>query len=111
MLILLLMCMVLTSLPTRGAWIEISCLCLLSRACASLPTRGAWIEMSGSFESNIMPDRRSPHGERGLKFFVFEGAHLLRPSRSPHGERGLKCYAVHDNKDVLIVAPHTGSVD
>ncbi len=33
--------------------------------------------------------RRSPHGERGLKFF-FANAIFNALSRSPHGERGLK---------------------
>ena len=33
---------------------------------------------------------RSPHGERGLKFFVFFIVCHLVISRSPHGERGLK---------------------
>ena len=34
-----------TSLPTRGAWIEIAPCCWLSASRWSLPTRGAWIEM------------------------------------------------------------------
>ena len=35
------------------------------------------------------PARRSPHGERGLKFFM--GVRVLSYNRrSPHGERGLK---------------------
>ena len=32
---------------------------------------------------------RSPHGERGLKFWLFLILRTL-PGRSPHGERGLK---------------------
>ena len=35
--------------------------------------------------------RRSPHGERGLKFSQGYRVELI-PGRSPHGERGLKCY-------------------
>ena len=33
------------SLPTRGAWIEISAGTRGSDSCRSLPTRGAWIEI------------------------------------------------------------------
>ena len=35
------------------------------------------------------PVGRSPHGERGLKCWVFSQAEAER-GRSPHGERGLK---------------------
>ena len=34
----------------------------------SLPTRGAWIEISVVICWMDTPMRRSPHGERGLKF-------------------------------------------
>ncbi len=56
------------SLPTRGAWIEI--LWYLSNAppVPSLPTRGAWIEIFSSGNLSSTLTRRSPHGERGLKF-------------------------------------------
>ena len=39
--------------------------------------------------SGKVDDRRSPHGERGLKFQRLGG---IKPDRgrSPHGERGLK---------------------
>ena len=33
------------SLPTRGAWIEISGMQLCAPTSTSLPTRGAWIEI------------------------------------------------------------------
>ena len=33
------------SLPTRGAWIEISLVWTVAVLLESLPTRGAWIEM------------------------------------------------------------------
>ena len=78
--------------------------------------------------------RRSPHGERGLKYFVpgfierditcrsphgERGLKLSRPisnpspvySRSPHGERGLKCLSGIPKPLNKLVAPHTGSVD
>ena len=78
----------------------------------SLPARGAWIEMLHISSNPLICSRRSPHGERGLKFASMccvatsksslpaRGAwieityvsdqydDLMR--RSPHGERGLK---------------------
>ena len=55
----------------------------------SLPSRGAWIEMTRPPLEPPPRCRRSPHGERGLKF-----PHLRQEiedeCRSPHGERGLK---------------------
>ena len=76
------------SLPSRGAWIEISRVRSRSLTASSLPSRGAWIEISNparklSWASRVAPltgsvdrnldeaellqqrDRRSPHGERG----------------------------------------------
>ena len=99
------------SLPTRGAWIEISRaaterrralrrsprgergLKCLHRRCIrvrveSLPTRGAWIEITVTDWLNA-EKCRSPRGERGLKFVAV----MVRPAdggRSPRGERGLK---------------------
>ena len=40
--------------------------------------------------------RRSPYGERGLKYAVGV-RHGRRPGRSPYGERGLK-YELYDGK-------------
>ena len=55
----------------------------------SLPSRGAWIEIRHWDKSSVCRYRRSPHGERGLKYQhpakVCQG-----DGRSPHGERGLK---------------------
>ena len=36
----------------------------------SLPSRGAWIEIFVRFNNGILHIRRSPHGERGLKFII-----------------------------------------
>ena len=56
--------------------------------------------------------RRSPHGERGLKFFLRSWANPDRPRRSPHGERGLKsALALSHAFERGRVAPLTGSVD
>ena len=55
------------SLPVRGAWIEMQ---MMTDTCwmdASLPVRGAWIEIR-SQHGLLGQYRRSPCGERGLKF-------------------------------------------
>ena len=54
----------------------------------SLPSRGAWIEISIGAIRLVILGRRSPHGERGLKCPLRRNW-VLHPSRSPHGERGL----------------------
>ena len=54
--------------------------------------------------------RRSPHGERGLKY-----GHGVKPrglsGRSPHGERGLKLIRRIDNVVGKVVALLMESVD
>ena len=77
----------LLSLPSRGAWIEIEYNTGKSLWAASLPSRGAWIEItlaeaiayieavaplagsvdrnSGQAKSELVPESRSPRGERG----------------------------------------------
>ena len=47
-----------------------------------------------------MVERRSPHGERGLKL-DWRGVYSQRGGRSPHGERGLKSgHAEQRGRDV-----------
>ena len=78
----------LKSLPSRGAWIEIStspgptrapCVAPLTGSvdrnqfrdkveeymALSLPSRGAWIEILLGFAGTVSQVGRSPHGERG----------------------------------------------
>ena len=76
------------SLPSRGAWIEISRNRPNGPGTRSLPSRGAWIEII-----------RDP---KDVKRFV---------GRSPHGERGLKCFVASHDRLSAVVAPLTGSVD
>ena len=81
----------------------------------------------------ICDERRSPHGERGLKYPIYRKMTIERGGRSPHGERGLKSPSLgalnHSQMSlptrgawiempprfqpslVAAVAPHTGSVD
>ena len=77
------------SLPARGAWIEIYYLILAwVKFILSLPARGAWIEIISTTLTPSAIWRRSPHGERGLKFV-----------------------AVTYHQIPAHVAPRTGSVD
>ena len=77
-----------TSLPVRGAWIEILRYTTLSCTTSSLPVRGAWIEMELPFSATFSMLRRSPCGERGLKWV---GQHI--------------------GQALVRVAPRAGSVD
>ena len=77
-----------SSLPVRGAWIEMQRLPASFRRASSLPVRGAWIEIGTSA--------------------IYR---CSRPGRSPCGERGLKWEICNDLHAVLSVAPRAGSVD
>ena len=56
-----------TSLPVRGAWIEMETAHASTRTVLSLPVRGAWIEINMRQIESEFDTRRSPCGERGLK--------------------------------------------
>ncbi len=56
---------------------------------SSLPVRGAWIEIPSAGKPGLRYRGRSPCGERGLKSFL-SGRVPLLDCRSPCGERGLK---------------------
>ena len=59
-------CLVLLwSLPSRGAWIEIYVMDALGNQQESLPSRGAWIEILNSVSTPPVSCCRSPRGERG----------------------------------------------
>ena len=53
------------SLPSRGAWIEIPQARYFTLGGSSLPSRGAWIEITKNTGTNSKQGRRSPRGERG----------------------------------------------
>ena len=78
---------------------------------SSLPTRGAWIEIGKAIAQGAMRIGRSPHGERGLKFKLTDTEYPNFNGRSPHGERGLKSSVKVELQCLGMVAPHTGSVD
>ena len=77
------------SLSSWRAWIEIGRQPVVPHGKKSLSSWRAWIEIAYWTRRNTTPPRRSPHGERGLKFHCHHSASLLS-GRSPHGERGLK---------------------
>ena len=55
----------------------------------SHPARGAWIEMVALSPEKKIPNGRTPHGVRGLKYWMeYVVANGL--GRTPHGVRGLK---------------------
>ena len=99
------------SLPARGAWVEIR-----PRSCSvswrtSLPARGAWVEIPHLLHhERLRLERRSPHGERGLKFRRLASGPGRERGRSPHGERGLKSRLLTVRHRHRPVAPRTGSV-
>ena len=84
-----------TSLPVRGAWIEIIRPLLYILPILSLPVRGAWIEMKKPKEKGRFRNGRSPCGERGLKLCTMSITGVTLRSRSPCGERGLKFDGMH----------------
>ena len=52
----------------RGAWVEIIGSAKIEDASMSLPVRGAWVEITRSAVRCAACARRSPCGERGLKY-------------------------------------------
>ena len=76
----------------------------------SLPSRGAWIEMSWEMAAGPLSAGRSPHGERGLKCSLIDPIDtppLSLPSRGAWIEIG----PAGDPGPQRRVAPLTGSVD
>ena len=122
------------SLSSRRAWIEIYGIRIwLTFTIKSLSSRRAWIEIGTKILIVWRRKRRSPHGERGLKFLkntsgenmfhvalltesVDWNVHIIELKffcfgRSPHGERGLKCDGTWFSGYSKAVALLTESVD
>ena len=98
------------SLPSRGAWIEIT---------SEKGDFGGFLRRSPHGERGLKfrltvarkpVQRRSPHGERGLKSVITGGFSDVPSRRSPHGERGLKSLGGAGQPPEPGVAPLTGSV-
>ena len=77
----------------------------------SLSSWRAWIEIRRARASHGDTRRRSPHGERGLKFDMSEVNPDGGGGRSPHGERGLKSGAHWHHSTLQRVALLMESVD
>ena len=73
-----------TSLPSRGAWIEISKQPIPGRVGRSLPSRGAWIDIPWRWTGTIRTSR-SPHGERGLKYLIQQEKNAISTSLPSRG--------------------------
>ena len=78
---------VMTSLPSRGAWIEICAYLNAPTHSESLPSRGAWIEIPVSGKPYSSP--------------------VSLPSRGAW----IEIHGIHHIKRIAVVAPLAGSVD
>ena len=101
---------IVASLPSLGAWIEVLIPTGQSHQLLSLPSLGAWIEVCLSSEARLSNVRRSLHWERGLKYSKFFYYCVLY-RRSLHWERGLKYGFFLHPVNGGGVAPFIGSVD
>ena len=90
----------------------LKCSCLEPSDCepSSLPARGAWIEIAIVHVALQVVYRRSPHGERGLKSLFSLSAYFCRSSLPARGAWIEISFAFPDAMS-WSVAPRTGSVD
>ena len=99
------------SLPVRGAWIEIFRACWAARTTPSLPVRGAWIEMISRLLGCANDTLSLPVRGAWIEILMLATCFLLLSRRSPCGERGLKFSALQAEQARALVAPRAGSVD
>ena len=76
----------------------------------SLPSRGAWIEIHEIYLPGYQPHRRSPHGERGLKC-RWDGQLRRLVLSLPSRGAWIEICATVIISPPFFVAPLTGSVD
>ena len=76
----------------------------------SLPARGAWIEMSRTTTIIGWMLRRSPQGERGLKSYSSSPVHSVAASLPARGA-WIEIYEDGVKASEEVVAPRKGSVD
>ena len=89
------------SLSSRRAWIEIVRRYSACRPRRSLSSRRAWIEIQAASAQVTAVAGRSPHGERGLKYWT-KASSPKSLGRSPHGERGLKWLRMRQAKSMIL---------
>ena len=94
----------------RGAWIEIGAFISMILTNTSLPVRGAWIEMHFWRLIGLFRRCRSPCGERGLKFAVSVPAVEAVKSLPVRGA-WIEILHIEAARRVFEVAPRAGSVD
>ena len=75
------------------------------------PSGERGLKYAAKYHRQAPNPRRSPSGERGLKYIGTDP--IFRPNHgcSPSGERGLKYPPPAQGPAGRIVAPHPGSVD
>ena len=76
----------------------------------SLPVRGAWIEIGYPVEDDMVLYRRSPCGERGLKY-LFEGDDCGHDASLPVRGAWIEIERCAMVLRYSAVAPRAGSVD
>ena len=94
-----------SSLPVRGAWIEISQRVHQAVRQPSLPVRGAWIEINSPAVTLTESTRRSPCGERGLKLLcgaVGGNRHKSLPVRGAWIEIFRACWAARTTPSLPV---------
>ena len=97
------------SLPTRGAWIEISTIIERPQPIRSLPTRGAWIEIENGYSDKKTTGALPPRGE-GIEIGTFRESYR-RISTLPTRGAWIEIRYRGTLVGKVPVAPHTGSVD
>ena len=100
-----------SSLPVRGAWIEILSVMLLSEYLPSLPVRGAWIEIFRRLRGLLLCLLSLPVRGAWIEIKIDTSGYTQELSRSPCGERGLKSRTSTGYVRRDAVAPRAGSVD
>ena len=96
--------------PRGERGLKFSVFLIVGPLALSLPSRGAWIEMSSHIVQDTPSTGRSPRGERGLKWrttFLRQNFKPSLPSRGAWIEMPFVAYSTAGP----LVAPLAGSVD
>ena len=99
------------SLPSREAWIEIPTCSKIPTSYWSLPSREAWIEILISVYSSCISLTSLPSREAWIEIFGLWSVVLAIVRRFPRGKRGLKSNGYGVSVWSQSVASLAGSVD